>query len=260
MLIFLIVLIYYKQFDNNDKYTKRIPVLMYHNVVDKDILKHYTKKEYQKIFISTDKFEQQMKFIKTNNYKTLTLDEFYDFVQGNKNLPQKCVLITFDDGRKNLYVKAYPILKKYNLNAVSFIITSKISKQSEEYNPLKWQYLSESELEKGKDVFEYASHTHDMHKRSKNTQKPYLKIKSEKEIKEDIQKSLKYVDNPYFAYPYGSYTNNIKKILQEAGIKAAFTTKKGKVSINDSLYDLKRYGISEKTTNNQFAKILGVKN
>jgi len=244
---------------NNDIYAKGIPVLMYHNVVDSESIKHYSDKKYKKIFISTDKFKKQMQFLKDNNYKTLTLDELYGFVENGQKLPKNSVLITFDDGRKNVFINAYPILKENNFKAVEFIITSKIQEKTQKYDSLKWQYMSKEELKKANDVFEYASHTHNMHKRSKQTKKPYLLEQSAKKVKNDIETSLKYVDKRYFAYPYGVYNEDNISILKELGIKAAFTTQKGKVHPKDSLYKLKRYNVCEQTSSIQFKRILGHK-
>ena len=256
--IAITILIAYRNW--SDTYANSVPVLMYHNVIDSDSMKKYAEEPYADIFITIEKFEKQMKFLKDNNYKTLTLDELYQFIQGSKKLPARSVLITFDDGRKNVYVNAYPILKKYNMKAVIFLITSKNTAQTEDYIPMGMQYLSKEEIEKGKDVFEYASHTHNMHKREKGTNKPYLAVKSKEEIKKDIKESLQYTEKLYFAYPYGSYKNVDTSIFKELGIKAAFITKKGKVYKGDSIYKLKRNGVSETTSEQTFKKILGYKN
>lgn len=254
-IVLTIIFLIYCFFVNS---TIKVPVLMYHDVIDSESLKQYSDKN-KKISISIDKFEQQMKFLKENNYKVLTLDEFYGFMLGTKTLPKRCVLITFDDGRKNIFINAYPILKKYNFSAVAFIITSKINDKTEEHKPLEWQYLSKDELEKGKDVFEYASHTHNMHRRDKSSNKSYLVYKPISEVKNDIQISLNNVDNKFFAYPFGVYNDDVKNIMKELGVKAAFTTKKGKVSSKDSIYELKRNGIGEHISEGRFKRIIGYK-
>ena len=240
-----------------------IPVLMYHNVINKsDVQKKYLNENGEIIYpytVSTEKFEHQMDILKENNVKTLTIDEFYDYVIGEKEIPKNTVLITFDDGYKNNYVNAYPILKKRNQKALIFLITSKINKKEEIYTPLKTQFLSFDEIEKSKDVFDFGSHTNDFHKREKDTNEPYLKSKTEKEVKNDIKESLKYVNKPFFAYPYGSYNKKLFKIIKDSGIKAAFITHKGKVKSGDNLYSLKRNIVEENYSDEKFKKIIGLK-
>ena len=91
-----------------------ISVLMYHHVLEND----------GTIAISQKNFEAQMKMLAKGGYTTITPDELLAYKQGKITLPKKSVLITFDDGWRNNYIYAYPILKKYGLKATIFLITS----------------------------------------------------------------------------------------------------------------------------------------
>lgn len=106
-----------------------IPVLMYHHILP------------QKGFIasSVDEFEAQMKYLHEKGYKTLTSSEFRDFMLGTKSF-KKAVFITFDDGWRDNYIYAYPILKKYGLKATIFVVTKWIeeaSKKAYEFEPIQ---------------------------------------------------------------------------------------------------------------------------
>ena len=68
------------------------------------------------------KFEMQLEFLYNNGYRTLAADELYECLIGEKQIPERAVVLTFDDGWKNVYTEAYPLLKKYNMSAVCFII------------------------------------------------------------------------------------------------------------------------------------------
>lgn len=68
------------------------------------------------------RFEEQLKFLSVNSYQTLTADEFYECLTGSKPIPERAILLTFDDGWKSLWTVAYPLLRKYRLHAVCFII------------------------------------------------------------------------------------------------------------------------------------------
>ena len=81
--------------------------------------------------VETDRFEEQANFLHCNGYQTLTADEFYECLMGNKPIPEKAVLLTFDDGWKSLRTVAFPILKRYGLRAVCFINPGLIDQEGE---------------------------------------------------------------------------------------------------------------------------------
>ncbi len=238
-----------------------VSVLMYHDVfTQKEMPERVTDKKGKIIddcVVSTENFKRQMDYLKQNNYHTLKLDEFYDFVVNGAEVPEKSVLITFDDGRKSAYINAYPVLKENNQNAVMFLVTSKIPNETAVFNPKKYQRMSFDEIAKSRDVYEFASHTHKMHEREKDTKIAYLLSKSDDEIKADMVESLKYSDKPYFAYPYGNYDKKLFNLLRESGFKMAFATKKGKVRTGNNPYNINRYGIKEKYSFNKFKRFVG---
>ena len=241
-----------------NKDTPHVSVLMYHDVFyKKELPPKYTDKHgniTDTCVVSAENFKKQMDFLKANNYHTLTLDEFYDFVINGAKVPLKSVLITFDDGRKSSYINAYPILKENNFNAVMFLVTSKIPNKTAAFNPNKYQRMSKEEINNSKDVFEFASHTHKMHE--KEDGRAYLLLKPQNDIKNDLTESLKYVDKPFLAYPYGRYTKSLLPIVEESGFKMAFATKKGKVKTGDNPYCINRYGIKEKYSLNKFKRFV----
>ena len=108
---------------NHSKRAKMsVSVLMYHHVLEND----------GAIAISQKNFEAQMKMLAKGGYTTITPDELLAYKQGKITLPKKSVLITFDDGWRNNYIYAYPILKKYGLKATIFLITSWIEEASKQ--------------------------------------------------------------------------------------------------------------------------------
>lgn len=72
--------------------------------------------------VEQDRFEEQMEFLAKNEYQTLTADDFYDCLIGEKPVPDRAIVLTFDDGWESVWSIAYPLLKKYEFRAVSFII------------------------------------------------------------------------------------------------------------------------------------------
>ncbi len=72
--------------------------------------------------ILPDIFEEQLYFLSNNDYTTLNSDEFYDCITGVKPIKERSILLTFDDGWKNVYTHSYPLLKKFGMKAVCFLI------------------------------------------------------------------------------------------------------------------------------------------
>ncbi len=91
-----------------------IPVFNYHSVAKRSVPDSITIKE----------FERQMRYLADNKYHTLNADEFVDHLIYGKPVPSKSVLITFDDGRASMWTAAFPILKKYSLRSVCFLVPS----------------------------------------------------------------------------------------------------------------------------------------
>ena len=92
----------------------QILVLNYHKVSD----------EFLSLAVAPADFDWQMRYLKEHGYHAITPDELYDAIEGTGALPDKPVLITFDDGYQDNYDNAYPILKKYGLKGTVFVVTS----------------------------------------------------------------------------------------------------------------------------------------
>lgn len=109
-----------------------IPVLVYHGIVTENL-----KGED----VQFEKFKAQMYALKQNGYETIKLDDFYQFINNHKQLPEKSFLLTFDDGRKDSYYPVDPVLAALDYSAVMFVITNNlISNKKSPY------YLSPDEI------------------------------------------------------------------------------------------------------------------
>lgn len=234
----------------NIKYAKEIPVLAYHHILRDEENLHPQNGS----IISLDLFEEHMKYIHDEGYKTITLRELELFLKGELKLPQRSLLITFDDGYKSNIVYAYPILKKYNLKATLFIISGYTTEETVEFNPQILQYASWEELAASTDVFEYGGHTHNFH-RMDNGQS-YLITKPIEAVKEDLRKNLEIIKGPYFAYPYGHYNDETLEALTELGYKLAFTVDEGNAKPGEHTLKIKRRGIYSFTSLKKLKSIL----
>lgn len=192
---------------NNDK---SIPILMYHCV---DTLNDPKTGQPNELYVPKEKFEEQMQYLKDNGYTTLTMNQLYDFFQNNKQVPEKSVVITLDDGYENNYVNAFPILKKFNFTATIFVITNMVDKSTE--------YLSSNQIK------EMSSYGLDMEPHTLSH--PHLTdlkyVDQLKELKESKEYMEKLLNKPadFIAYPYGSHSQYTLKAATEAGYKLGFT-------------------------------------
>lgn len=235
--------------EDNQK-AEAIPVLMYHHLVpEKENIY-----EGNDSVITVESFAQQMGYLYENNYYTITLPELEAFLAGDLDLPKKTVVITFDDGYLSNIVYAYPILKKYDFKATNFLISNRLQEISEDFDPYQLQYLSWEDMLNTLDVFDYANHTHDFHELEGRFS--YVVTKPLKDVIKDLSMNKSLLSSPYFAYPYGQYSNYTPKILELLGIRMAFTTQRGPVRSGDDVFRLRRYNISPKTTMKDFKKII----
>ncbi|KAJ49956.1 peptidoglycan/xylan/chitin deacetylase (PgdA/CDA1 family) [Clostridium tetanomorphum] len=228
--------------NHNFKYNdKGIPVLMYHSIA-------YEKGN--ELRIPKEIFKEQMLFLKENNYTTLTLDEVYEFFINNKPIPEKSVVITFDDGYNDNYTNAYPILKELNFNAVIFVVTDTIDKD-------KNCLTSEEIIEMNSNGIEIQSHT------QKHEKLPSISYKQQLETLKNSKNFLESILNKkvdYIAYPYGLYNDSTIKALKELGFKMGFSTSGTWSDKTDGIYSLDRVYISANFNMKEFKRRLTNRN
>ena len=185
-------------------------------------------------------FEWQMKYLVDHGYHTISTDELYDFMEGKGALPDRPVLITFDDGYVDNYTNAYPILKKYNLKATIFIVTGFVSSRK---GYLTWDQLREMEQH----GIMAQSHT--------VTHAPLPELPDER-IREELVQSKRTAEaelgHPidFIAYPTGVHDLHIVSIAKEAGYRGGFTVKYGNVDRSSNVYALERVPVFRTSATN----------
>lgn len=194
---------------------------------------HMVNSMFISLAVEPEDFDWQMKYLVDHGYHTISIDELYDFLAGQGTLPDRPVLITFDDGYVDNYTNAYPILKKYNLKATIFIVTGFVSKRR---GYLTWDQLREME----KNGIMAQSHT--------VTHAPLPELSDER-IREELVESKRQAETElghpveFIAYPTGMHDLHIVGIAKEAGYKGGFTVKYGNVDRNSNVYAMERVPI-----------------
>lgn len=218
-----------------------IALLTYHH-----FLKNEENKRFRTISTTTSDvaFSNQMAYLKQAGYDTISMYQLAAYLNNQINLPGKVVVLTFDDGLKSVHRYAYPVLKKYGFRATAFIISSRIKRHPQKWNPDSLQFMSISELKEIQDVFDVQSHTHFLHRTDAKHQ-PILLSRSMHNIEFDFEHSIRALQqfNPnvlYLSYPFGGYNQKAIQAVKEAGFQMAVTTVRGKVKPGDNPYTLKR--------------------
>lgn len=209
---------------NTEYETPGLPICMYHYVYDPASPPENLDSNY----ISTDSLEEEMKYLHDNGYYFPTWQEVRDYVDGKLLLPEKSIVLTFDDGPNYMYLGT-PILEQYQTPATSFVITS---------------YWNDREMLYGyaSDYLTFESHSHKMHQGGGSIGHGGIyTAMSREEVLADLEKSFEICGNKdAFAYPFGDYTEEGCSTLEEAGLLCAVTTENSKCYPGDNPYLLPR--------------------
>ena len=213
-----------------------VPVLYYHSV---------SESSNNEVIITPDKLRTELKYIKDEGYVTLTLSELKSYLLDNSPIPDKSIVITFDDGYMDNYYNAFPILKDLNMKATIFCITGELDGS---------YYLSKDAIvEMSNYGIDIQSHTVTHPNLDKMTyDKQLIELIQSKKTLESI--TGKKVDS--IAYPFGNFNNDSVKAAKEAGYTLGFTTKRGLSDREDDPLKLDRIYISSKYDMNTFIEVL----
>lgn len=233
---------------HNGKYSKvkvqvvdrGIPVFAYHDIVtdaEKESIKAYRDSD---IVMSVSEFERQMVWLKNNNYKTLSCQEFDSWYSGKTAIEDKTVMLTFDDGLYGTLKNATPILKKYNLKGVYFIIGNAAVNKSGEFQK---RYASLDDIKDAQAIYngiDCESHSWGFH-----SNRNIVANKTYAECVSDSKLQYSYFGYKYLAYPYGCAPAQYQKAVKDTGIKMAFGYGKRELAFrSDNRYNISRVKVS----------------
>jgi len=208
----------------------KVPILMYHYIRDVD------KSEGElgaNLSVSPAKFDTQMKWLSDNAYKTVG----FQYLLEPYKIANKPIIITFDDGYRDAYTNAFPILKKYNFTGVFYIIIDSVGKP--EY--LTWEMIKEMKNA----GMQFGSHT---------LTHPDLRNISASDLDFQLRKSKEKLDKELgqsttdFCYPAGKYNEDAITALKNIGYKTAVLTSAGVASEESNLLKLPRQRMQNETS------------
>lgn len=209
------------------------PILTYHHI---DV-----REEDPLLGVSPENFRRQMRFLARHKYNVISLTELVQAMTDKKKLPRNTVVLTFDDGREDNYIWAFPLLKKYNFPATIFVIVDSLNKPG---------FLNNAQIREmiASGIIDIESHT---------LSHCYISSAGAAELEREIGGSKKELESRFnkkvnfFAYPLGAFSPQAQEVVKKYGYLGACTTNKGKVQTwrNDDRFALKRIKVKDSWPN-----------
>ncbi len=206
---------------------RKVPILMYHSISDS------TNRKFKQFAVSPSLFTEHMSYLYQHNYTTLTVSQLVNAWTDSSTLPERPIVLTFDDAFTDFFTDALPVFKKYGFVATLYVVTKFVNGTSSWLRPegetarpiLSWEQLAEISAY----GIECGAHSHNH---------PRLDELARSAAQEEIVQSKALLEQHLtqevssFAYPYGSYTAATRQLVQEAGyvsgcaVKHAFSSAK----------------------------------
>ncbi|MEW5958094.1 MAG: polysaccharide deacetylase family protein [Chloroflexota bacterium] len=192
-----------------------VPILMYHYVSTPPEGADAVRRD---LSVTPDQFEAHLAFLRQNGYQTVTLRDLTLALSGHVALPDRPIILTFDDGYRDNYENAFPLLRKYGDVGVFFVFTQVIDTNNVSY--LTWDMVKEMHQA----GMEFGSHSY-RHSDLAGRDVDFLVYEilgSKEAIEERIGEPVR-----FFSYPSGRYDALTVQILASANFWAAVTTQWG---------------------------------
>lgn len=202
---------------------REVPILCYHHI--RNFTNGGRLKGYE---VLPSSFADQMKALHDSGYQTILPDQLYEYLVHGAGLPEKPVMITFDDNDKEQYTVGATEMNRYGFKGVYFIMTISINRK---------RYMSEAELKELSDSGHIiAGHTWDHHMVTKYDQNAWDSqlVLPQKRLEAITGKEVR-----YFAYPFGLWNKEAIPVLKEHGYKMAFILSTKRDS-TEPLYTIRR--------------------
>lgn len=228
-----------------------LPILMYHHILKETARQNaYT--------ISPEEFRGDLLYLKEQGYTPIVIQDLLDYVNDEKPLPERPVMITFDDGYESFHEYAFPILQETGFKAVFAVVGKYVDQYSEtddhhiRYSHCTWNQLAQMQ-ESG--IVEIQNHSYDLHSNDKGRQGSKKKPGENLVTYTDMlagdlgkvqEKCREYLDwtPTCYVYPFGHISSDALPILKNMGFSAALTCEEKLNYITgdpEQLYHLKRF-------------------
>lgn len=240
-----------------------LPVAMYHSVTDVgDSPGQYV--------ISPSMLENDLNYLSEHGYTTVTVNDLIAYVMDGASLPEKPVMLTFDDGYYNNYCNAYPLLQKYDMRAVLSSVgalTEQFSQTDDPEEHEAWSYCTRAELKEMADsgVIEMQNHSYNFHtldqrkgclrKSGENTETYRAMFIDDTQQAQDLFTEIGIAKPICYTYPYGALNEETEELIGQCGFTASLSCEEGIASIVHDpacLRRIRRFNRDGRVTSEQF--------
>jgi peptidoglycan/xylan/chitin deacetylase (PgdA/CDA1 family) len=191
-----------------------VPILTYHNLGEQ---------AKGRLVLAVASFREQMRYLKTNGYRVVSLADFIEFTRLNRQLPQRAVVLTFDDGYHAFKDYAYPVLKELGFTATLFVYTDWVGAGRA---ALSWAELRELAAA-GMDVQAHSKTHADLRRAQGETEAQYARrMQAELEQPQELFNRNLGRRSQILAYPYGRWEEGLLPKVKEYGYIAAFSVRR----------------------------------
>jgi peptidoglycan/xylan/chitin deacetylase (PgdA/CDA1 family) len=191
-----------------------VPILTYHNLAEQ---------AKGRLVLAAASFREQMRYLKTNGYRVVSLADFVEFTRLNRQLPQRAVVLTFDDGYRAFKDHAYPVLKELGFTATLFIYTDWVGAGR---GSLSWADLRELAAS-GIDIQAHSKTHADLRRAQGETEAQYARrMQAELEQPQELFNRNLGRRTQVLAYPYGRWEEGLLPKVKDYGYIAAFSVRR----------------------------------
>lgn len=208
-------------------YCLNVPVLFYHHIQPLSIAAEHKNTS---LTVDNEIFDTQMQYLVNHGYTTITTKQLVEALKGHTTLAPKSVAVSLDDGYKDNYTYAFPILQKYHLTANIMLATGLVG--GADY--LTWSQVEEMHKS---GLVHYTDHTWSHYAISSGTtDKIQYEIQTAKQQIEAHTGEMQDI----FTYPYGAFNDRAIGLLKQDGFIGAFSTLPGKLQCDSYIMSLHR--------------------
>ncbi len=213
-----------------------VPVLCYHSVSDEQ------RDGTLRWSVSPGDFDEQMALLRQRGRTPLTVSGYADMLCRTVPLPPKPVLVTFDDGFADLATTALPVLRRYGITATAFVITSRLGPTGSWHGDaaLDWDQLAELQAI-GVEIGSH-SHTHRALDCLRTAELFGETLASKRVLEDGLRKPVN-----CFAYPYGYYSDVVRRAVRAAGYVSACAVKNALSHAGDDVFAIARVLVERHT-------------
>lgn len=208
-------------------YCLPVPVLVYHHIQPQS---EAIRKGQTSLSVDNGIFDLQMRYLSENGFNTINATALINALSSHTSLPPKSILVTVDDGYKDAFAYAFPILQKYHITA-NFMIATGLLGGSDNMN---WDDINQLK-QSGLAYFVDHTWSHYAIVRGSQDKIQYEILTGRQQLEQNTGQSVN-----IFAYPYGSFNNNAISTLQRDGFIGAFSTIPGFLQCDSYIMTLHR--------------------